>query len=186
VAGGRSGCAAAEGGQKREYLVYYGGNPKNCAANATFLSRDGHFKPQRSRWELHVSAQSGTTPVVTAGRACPNGKNGLAGRAASADIGVVLAGTSHRWRVARVGGDCTLVNLVDAVRLQPSFDCWIAAFAHALVYEDLCLLDAVQTRDAAGAPAFLSSAQSCAHTAPLLVSKDYGTGRQRWRLVELE
>jgi hypothetical protein len=124
VAGGRSGCADnAEGGQTREYLVYYGGNPKNCAANTTFLSRDGHFKPQRSRWELRMRAQSGTTPVVTGGRACPDGENGLAGRAAAADNGVVLAGTSHRWRVDRVSGDCTLVNLVDAVRLQPAFVC---------------------------------------------------------------
>jgi hypothetical protein len=44
----------------------------------------------------------------------------------------------------------------------------------------------VQTRSAAGAPAFLSSPYSCADTTPLLVSKDYGTGRQRWRLVKLE
>jgi hypothetical protein len=45
---------------------------------------------------------------------------------------------------------------------------------------------AAQTRSAAGAPAFLSSAQSCGQTASLLVSKDYGTGRQRWRLVKNE
>jgi hypothetical protein len=60
------------------------------------------------------------------------------------------------------------------------------ACAHAAPIIDRRLLGNAQTRSAAGAPAVLSSPQSCAQTAPLLVSKDYGTGRQRWRLVKLE
>ena len=42
-----------------------------------------------------------------------------------------------------------------------------------------------QTRAATGTPAYLSSPSNCAYTAPLLVSKDYGTGRQRWRVAKL-
>jgi hypothetical protein len=36
-----------------------------CATNKTFLSTPGHFKPQRSQWELHVGATTRTTAVVT-------------------------------------------------------------------------------------------------------------------------
>jgi hypothetical protein len=42
-----------------------------------------------------------------------------------------------------------------------------------------------QTRERAGAPAYLSSRPRCADAKPTLVSKDYGTGRQRWRVVKL-
>ena len=41
-----------------------------------------------------------------------------------------------------------------------------------------------QEREAAGAPAYLSSPADCAETTPLLAARDDGSGRQRWRLVE--
>jgi hypothetical protein len=89
------------------------------------------------------------------GRDCPDGEHGLAGPNTAANTKVFLAGNSHRWTVAHVRGDCTLVNIIDS------------------------------TRAADGTPAYLSSPSNCAYTAPLLVSKDYGTGRQRWRVAKL-
>jgi hypothetical protein len=154
VAGGRSACTRRlPTSKQREYLVYSGGSAASCANNTAFLSTPGRFKPQRSRWELRASSAA----LATAGRNCPDGERGLAGPKTAANAKVFLASKTkrHRWKVVRVPGDCTLVNIIDS------------------------------TRAAGGAPAYLSSPPKCADTVPLLVAKDLGTGGQRWRLTKV-
>jgi hypothetical protein len=146
------------------------------------------FKARRSQWALRVNAKN-STQVLTTGRSCPGGENGLAGHNAAAAAEVFLAGGSHRWRVDHVQGDCSLVNLVDAVsaRTAASRTCVAARVVVKPMHSPSWLQPPplLQTRAAAGAPAFLSTLSDCAQKRPVLVSRDYGTGRQRWRLVKL-
>ena len=62
------------------------------------------------------------------GRDCPDGEHGLAGPNTAANTKVFLAGKSHRWTVAHVRGDCTLVNIIDSVSICRRFG-W-----HAVCY----------------------------------------------------
>ena len=64
---------------------------------------------------IHCGADAAAHACAQAGRECPHGENGLAGHNAPANASVFLAGKSHRWRVAHVHGECTLVNFIDAV-----------------------------------------------------------------------
>jgi hypothetical protein len=152
VANGRGACSSS-----REYLVYYGGNKDLCARNITTTRAPGDFKGPRSHWRLDVTTGSGaTTPVITAGRSCPAGENGMNGSDNPSKTDVFLAQKWHRWELRPVDSTCSNFNLIDASRTKR------------------------------GAPAFLSMSANCGDKNPSLASKDTGSGRQRWTLRKVE
>lgn len=137
-----------------EYLVYYGGNAEGCGKNVTVMRAQGSFKSDRSLWKL-ASGPNKITRVLTGGRGCADGENGLAGRADAANTHVVLAGKKHDWQVVFKDASCTKVNLVNTKRA------------------------------AAGARAYLSSSTKCNSGEVYLASKDFGAGLQEWTLKKV-
>jgi hypothetical protein len=115
VKGGRSACHSGE----TEYLVYYGGNAKNCATEAVFVRREGSFKTLRSHWTIRTDSEFVTT-IVTEGRQCP-AVGALGAHKEAAKLSVGFTGEAKAWDLEPLDASCTVFNVVNTDRTSRKY-----------------------------------------------------------------
>jgi hypothetical protein len=143
-------------GPREEYLVYSGGSAAACKSNTLSLKQTGSFSDARSYWTVNTNSKLQSS-VRASGRGCSKANTYLAPSSSTdkRSTSVALTAGASTWQLRPVGGDCSVVNVINVNRQKK------------------------------GWAAFLSSSGNCGTKSVTLASKDTGSGRQQWTLDQI-